>query len=301
MPLVVVYLLIGFIALMAAVKVVFQNDFSRNFGKNFADMSLYLSFAFLFIAVMMLFMVDYSALPSWQTIVMGVAFGVIAAVTQIIYTFAMKNGPVSLTVLIINFNLVIPIATGMIFWGESVSPLQWVGLLILAVSMVLILYEKPKKKVVSASGEPKKHRYTVWLICTAVTFVLFGLNAVIQVWHQHIPEIKHELEWFVCISYAVAGVFSLLVVPCSRQKISFKFNLRVIIDVVCGAIALGLYNYIKPMLSNYVENDVLQPLSAILNILFITIFGVLLFKDKLTKQQWVGFGISLVSIVLLCL
>ena len=42
------YALMVFIAFIAAVKVVFQNDFSRNFGKNFADMSLYLSFAFFF-------------------------------------------------------------------------------------------------------------------------------------------------------------------------------------------------------------------------------------------------------------
>ena len=297
------YALMVFIAFIAAVKVIFQNDFSRNFGKNFADMSLYLSFVFFFIAIITFAMAWGDQTPSWETIVLGVSFGLVATFTQIIYTFAMKNGPVGLTVLIINFNMIIPIMVGMIFWQETISPAQWIGMALLSVAMVLILYQKPVKRLdrITEDAVAKKKRYTIWIICTALAYLLFAVNAVIQVWHQHIPHVKAEFDWFVCISYFVAGVCSLLVIPASRQKITFKFNWRIIADIVFAAIALGLYNYIKPLLNAYVENNVLQPVTSILNIVFATLFGVILFKDKITIPQWLGFAIGLGATLLLCL
>lgn len=296
------YALIIFVALMAAVKVAFQNDFSHKYGKNIADMSFFMSFAFVLIAIMVCFTIDFSILPGWETIAMGVAFGLIASVTQVIYTFAMKSGPISLTVLITNFAFVVAVVVGAIFWNEQINIYKWIAFVILAVAMVLILYKKPITDATKLEGENKKDsKNLIWIILTALSFAGMAINMLIQVWHQHIPSIKAEFSWFVFISYVVSFVTSLITIPFTKQKLSFKINKRIICDIIFCAIALGLHNYIKPLLNNYVENNILQPMSAICLIMFTTMFGLILFKDKIRKTQWVGIVLGIVATVLLCI
>ncbi len=303
------YGLIVFVALMAAVKVAFQNDFVRNFSKNLADTTLYLAFMFFFIAIVMLFLVDYSNLPEWQTIVMGVIFGLATTIGQITYSYAMKNGPVSLTVLITCFALIVPTGVGLLFWNETLTLTRGIGLVLIALAMVLILYKPTDKKKEDGVGTAeqgvdhvrKRKRYLLWFALTLATFALFGLNNTLQSWHQRIPEVKPELNWFVLISYFTAGVSSLLMIPVSREKVTFKCNKRVILDIACGAVALGIHNYLRPLLSNYVPNTVLQPMANICNILFITLFGVVMFKDKISKMQWLGIVLGVSAVTLLCL
>lgn len=296
-----VYSLIVFIAFLASVKVFFQNDFMRRYGKNIADMSLYLAVVFMLIAAFLAFFVDFAAAPHSQTVIMAIAWGAVSFVCQLAYSQAMKIGPVSLTVLIVNFALVVPIAYGATFMHESITTAQIFALITLAVAMFLLLYKKEEKKT-DAEGKPaekKRFNRTKWIILTFIVFFGFGIvNTVSTVQQRMYPS---ELNWFVFISYLTCGVLAFLTVPCSRQKPSFRLNWRITMDMVMCALTLGLHNYMRPIVSRYVPAAVFQSLLSILNILFIAIIGLVCFKDKITKVQWIGVAVSAVSIVLFCI
>lgn len=313
----VAYALTAFIAFMAVVKVFFQNDFIKKYSRSTADMAVYIGVMFALVSVFLAFFLDFSALPHLATVILAAVWGLLTAICQITYSKAMNSGPVSLTVLITNFSIVIPIIYGVFAWNNTVTSMQWIGLGLIAVAFVLVLYKKDKPSPVAEekSSEEGADRFAednktpsvakntgmnaLWIVMTIVTLAGFGVSSVLSTQQQLMY--PNELSWFVFLSYATAAVFMAIFVPLTGKKVSLHPDKRMIADMVFGAAALGLHNYLRPRISIYLPQAVFQPLASILNIIFITLFGLVAFKDKIGKMQWVGIAVSSVAIVLLCL
>lgn len=313
----VAYALTAFIAFMAAVKVFFQNDFIRKYSHSIADMAVYAAVMFTLIAVFLAFFLDFSRPPHSATVILAVSWGIVTAGCQITYSKAMNSGPVSLTVLITTFSLVIPIIYGVFAWNNTITLTQWLGLGCISTAFVLVLYKKHKRTPVAndkATAEGADESVPdgatrsaakstgingVWIVFTFVTMIGFGVCGVLSTQQQLMY--ADELNWFVFLSYSAAALFMSVFIPLTGKKVALRPDKRMIADMLLGAAALGVHNYLRPRISIYLPPAVFQSLVSILNIIFITLFGIVAFKDRISKIQWVGIAVSAIAIVLLCL
>ena len=76
------------------------------------------------------------------SIILSVLFGISVAATQILQAKAMGSGPASIVTLIYSCGFLIPIFYGVIFWNESVTALQWIGIGLLVIALGMIVGKK---------------------------------------------------------------------------------------------------------------------------------------------------------------
>ena len=74
--------------------------------------------------------------PSAYTVVLGVVFGIATALCAILHMKALENGPLSYTSVICSCAMVIPALSGLLFFGEAVTALQYVGIVLMVISFV---------------------------------------------------------------------------------------------------------------------------------------------------------------------
>ena len=74
-------------------------------------------------------------MPSLYTAALGVVFGVITALSAVLAMKALESGPLSYTNVIVSCGMVIPSLSGMLFFGESISGGQYVGIALMLISI----------------------------------------------------------------------------------------------------------------------------------------------------------------------
>ena len=65
-------------------------------------------------------------------------------------------------------------------------------------------------------------------------------------------------------------------------------------------IRIGLYYFIKSLNENADSTSVL-PVMNICTLILAILLGIIFYKEKLTKSNWIGFSLAILSIILLTL
>lgn len=227
---------------------------------------------------------------------LGIAFGIVTALSTVFTLKAMATGPWSYSTVIISMSTFIPALSGLLFWGESIAPLQIVGM----VCMVgCILFSTEFKK---GNGQKKS---LVWLLYCAVAFVSVGLIGVMQKIHQT-SAYKDELGGFLVVAFIVGAVFSAILAIVEMRKHSDTVVLNKIFTatplmwiIVCGACTAANHK-LNLFLSGELDTIVFFPTVNGGGLVLTTLCALIFFKEKLTKKQWLGMAFGVASVLLLC-
>ena len=88
---------------------------------------------------------------------------------------------------------------------------------------------------------------------------------------------------------------------------SFKVPLKINFRNVLGGLILGILNYftlyflLRALQNDYFDSSSVFTINNVATVLFSTILGILLFKEKLITKNWIGIGLAVVSIILVAL
>ena len=223
---------------------------------------------------------------SWYTVLIGILFGVITALSAFYKMLALANGPMHITLLITTASMVIPTFSG-VFFGEKFS---FPKLIVVGVLLFFIYLSLGKKE----GGSFNKR----WFLYSAIAFVLQGSIGVLQKIHQS-SAYKNETGGFLLIAFLCSLIFSRI-----RAKKPFgelKFTKRLIFfALLCGICTFGM-NFINLRLSGLLPSQLFFPLINGSAIVISSLASLLLFKEKLTNRQLVGLGGGIVSLILICL
>ena len=230
------------------------------------------------------------------TLILAVAFGIITALQQIFNLKAMETGPWSYTSVISSFSTLIPALSGMLFWNENISIMQIFGVILMLASILLSTEFKD-------GGAKKSIR---WMLYCGMTFLTTGFIGVMQKWHQS-TEYKEELGGFLVIAFAVSFLYSAVNVVFEKAKgreraeakVASVSVIPVVIMLVAG-ICAAVNNKLNLRLSGELPSVVFFPVVNGGNLVLTTLLAVLLFKERLTKKQWTGLVIGMISVLLLC-
>lgn len=277
------FLIIVVLSLLACSKVTLQGRMSRQHVHGPQDSIWFnaLMCAALAIWLALLFPL---AIPDATTLLYGMTAGTTTVVFQSCYAIALATGPVSLTSLIVNFSVLLITGFGIAAFGDHLYLSQLAGVMALVVSMILS---------VELGGEQKKaHRR--WLVLALLTLLSDAAGSCMQRLFKAGPSaaVPGMDATFLVVMYASASLWAFAIYTWNsrhgrRETSSMGFKPSVLIYAVLIALVLGTYQKTSLFALSYIEGTFLYPTHVGMISLFMTLIGIVLFRDRLTvRQKW---------------
>ncbi len=277
-------------------KVTIQGRCSRKYIRNTQDSILYNMMFFASVAISLAIALPL-AIPNGTIIGMAAVNSLTNTAFQVLYTVALTIGPVSLTVLIINFSVLIPTALSVFALGDKLFFTQMVGIMFLIVSMLL--------SVNRTEGEKKANKK--WLILTVTCLLVNGAGSCIQKLFYQTETAKKILNsdnTYLVFIYIFSSVLALFIyLFCShtgeKEKSTFWFSKNVAFYAMAVGVVIAIFQKLYMMGNKLIDGSFMFPTYYGLQSLGMSLIGIILFKDKLTLKQKTGilFGVACIAMM----
>ena len=227
---------------------------------------------------------------SLYTFLLSILYGAALVTSYQTLIMAMKEGPMSYTVLISTCGMIIPTLFGTIVYHESVSVFQIIGFILMPIGFYF-------------GANPKKsEKITVkWAKYVFTCFFSNGMQGVLQ---KVIIRSSHSDEngMFLMSAFFIAAV--ILIVMCVMKKEKVKegkgFAKKYASSIIVG-IADAFQHKVNTVLSGVLPSIICYPVINGGGIAGATLVSVFVFREKLDRKQTIGFVICVVSIGLMCI
>jgi len=278
---------------------ILRNSFCKNRMKSNADLQMFnaLSSVVTLLCLLGLYIATGTlCVPSMFTILLGIVFGCITGLAAIFNMKALEYGPLSYTKVIVCFCMIIPSLSGFILYGENITIIQVIGMVLMLISTILAI----EKKKDDTKANIK------WLVFCIVAFIFCGSIGVMQKIHQT-SEYKNEISVFLLIAFSISSLLSFILVPIYMKKENARITLfdneqgtSFIIITLLSGIGIAFCNHYNMYLSGVIDSMILFPILNGGAMILTTISGLIIWKEKLTKRQTIGLIVGIISILLLC-
>ncbi|WP_027419429.1 DMT family transporter [Crocinitomix catalasitica] len=230
-----------------------------------------------------IFVLPWLPLASLIGILFILVFNFLAFSTQ-------KNG-FAISTIANKMSVILPVIASIYLYNESLTWLKSIGVLLALVGIVFSSLSKNKE----LSFEKK------YLSIILVIFIGQGISDIIFNYVQHHYIDENTAPFFISTIFLTAFIFGLIYLM--TLAIMGKTKLR--IKNVAWGIAVGIPNYLtvfyffKALEENFLESSQIYPILNIGIILISTMIGLIFFKEKLSKLNWIGIIVSMVAIALI--
>lgn len=234
---------------------------------------------------------DVEKIPgqSWffGTVILGFLF------ISIFYLAALTTQRSGLSVVSVatKMSVAIPVLFGIFLYNESTDFIKIIGIL-LALAAVYLTSIKKKE------GIAIKKRNLIFPL-----LVFFG-SGIIDTTLKYLETTyvaEPDVALFSSSIFAIAGCIGISILVFQAIQNQLKLSLRNVI----GGIALGIPNFgsiyflVLALRTHGVESSIIFPLNNVAIVMISTFLGVLLFKERMLPQNWVGIALAVVSIILI--
>lgn len=232
------------------------------------------------------------------TLLLGLIFGLVTTLQTVTMLKALQVGPMSYTTLITSFSTLIPTLSGALFFQERIEIAHIIGIVLMLVSFLCAVEKSADEKQMSVK----------WLLFCLIAFLCTGGIGVMQKIHQS-SVYKEELNAFLVIAFAVSFLIAsvLTFVFSNKEQTALlpktekgKLNWFLLGGVVLSGGCVAVNNKLNLFLSGIMDSAVFFPIVNGGGLVLTTLGAVLLFKEKLSKKQWCGVVIGILSVILLC-
>ncbi len=245
-------------------------------------------FAFLVAVFVSDIHISLQEIPSQPWFLGGVFLGFLfITVFQVMAITAQKNG-LSVASIAGKMSVVIPIIFGIFWYKESVGVIKIIGILLAVIAVYLASAKNDTGSVKTSS-----------LVYPILLFFGSGtIDTTLKfVEKKYVPESNVPL--FLATIFGFAFVFGFLFLMYQVVIGKFKFQLK---NLVAGFF-LGIVNYysmefLLKAFKTDIESSTLFTINNVGVVILTTVFGVLLFKEKLIAKNWIGIAMAIVGILL---
>lgn len=232
---------------------------------------------------------------STYTIVLGIIFGVINSATFLVKTSAFQTGPMSFTVLISSCGMLIPTIFSAIMWPEKdhINVVQIIGIVLMLCAIYLVL----SKNGSGGRITPK------WVIYCVLIFILAGLIGVAQKLQRN-SDFADEQFAFLCIAFLTSAILimaELIIKTYKKHTLKESFShwgiKQIGLACVTGGFTVTMH-VINLTLSGTLPAAIFFPIVNGGAIFLSGLVGWVLFKEKFKLSQLLGFGLGLLSLMM---
>ena len=200
--------------------------------------------------------------------------------------------------------MLVPFFYGVWCLKEPVSPAQGIGTVLLTGFIILQAISQSDSNAKNGQKQSAKTKFVFFALCLAI-FFLNGLTGVIAKAHQISTQAVDEVS-FTVISCALTTIFSLIILAFTLLREHQKTHIQVIetlkikplwIMILIGATAYT-GNFLHLLAANDVPASVQFPLVSGGVIVLSALVSAFLFKEKLSKKEWLSIAGAFASTVL---
>lgn len=287
------YLILIPIILLAVCKVLLQGTISRTYLKNPTDSALYNLIVFCGMSVLYLVFSGFR-LPTPHILLYGVFYGLMLAGYQIFFTLALQRGPVSHSTLIVTFNIGFSVCFGIFYCGETLRITNIIGLVCMFLSLLLTI----------DFSQAKQHKFDIiWFILCLIATTCNGLSSIIlklQKMTYPSEDMGMLLTAYVAGSLALGFAVWFFTKVRKQPKTVLMHPSRVSM-MLCSSLIMGVHLILFSKGAGLIPAVVFFPVANIAPTTVISLFGIFVFKDQLTKQQIFSLIFGIAATLLLCL
>ncbi len=224
----------------------------------------------------------------WGPILMGMLF---ITIFNLMAKTAQVAG-VSVASVATKMSLVIPVVFGIWLYDESLTWIQGVGIVLALVAVYL--------------ASLKEKHITINRKTFLLPFLVFLGSGIIDTSIKYFEELHltdKEVPIFSSMIFGCAALSGLIFIGIRSKNTAIKSNFK----NVLGGIALGIPNYfsiyfiIRALRSDLLSSAAIFTLNNVAIVLFSTLMGILLFKERLSLKNWGGVALAVLSIILVAL
>ena len=229
------------------------------------------------------------------TWMLGVLNGAVLFTYNLAIINASRTGPFGFQSIFRLFGaVVVPLVFSLIFWGEALSGLRWLGIAVMLVSFVFI----------NADGmvlRDVKKGYIVWV---AVLFFTNGIYSVVMAEQQRMAANAENNEMIV-ITFLCAALISLISLVVRRKGgtlRAFSMSKKAWGSVLgAGVVAALAVVQMMMILGRVKQISVFYTIENGMVLVLTVVFSAILFKEKISRKAVIGIALSLVSLAMLSL
>lgn len=216
----------------------------------------------------------------------ALVFGLSYATAWVGTLKAIQSGTLTLTSMIISCSLVIPTALGIVL-GEAVTAEKVVGMALLFSAIALVNLKFGEKNKFSLK----------WFAWVMIAFFTNGLCSASQNLHKIRLGDSYGHE-FMIIALSISTVLLFAYVFMTSKGL--KSELRTCLPyTLLNGTSNAAMNLLIIVIIGYIPNIVLYPTFSALSMIVSFLLGFIVYKERFTKYQYVGYCLGIVSIVLL--
>lgn len=221
------------------------------------------------------------------TLLFGLGFGICYGTAFLFNLLAIRNGPMSLTVLIVSYSLIVPAIYGVLFLHEAVKLSILIGIVFLLLSLLLVNKKSDKVTVT------KK-----WALYAFLAFLGNGGCSTVQKCHQVIYPGLYQSELMISALIPVAIFFCILFTLCCDKPNRNEAKKGLIFPLLTG-VSNGAVNLLVMVLSTKMPAVLLFPIISGGGIVVTYFTARFLFKEHLSVIQKIGFALGTVSVIVM--
>lgn len=225
----------------------------------------------------------------WQTVLFGALYAVILCSFQYFKMQSMASGPLSLTSLIASCSFIPVVLFSLAFYSEIPSICQIIGMVGLVLSMLVSNLSK------SGGKANAKWAFNCFILFLAGA----GIGIVYKMFGK--SEASENANEMLLIASAISAILYFILafaVKTPNQSTCPRLPKKSWAFVVFCGITGCVYIRMNITLSGLIPSAVFFPVFNGSTILFSTLGGLIFYRERLSRQQWIGIGIGLLSIVI---
>lgn len=265
-----------------------QNIVKKPYTQKMGGSGVYFFNAILSAAALLFFAVTATKLDfDLSFIPYSIGFAASYAIATVFLVLAIAYGSLSLTSLFFSYSLMIPTLYGLVFLKDDISVVFILGLALLVVSLFL------------ANKNDKKAKFSFkWIICVILAFLGNGMCTVVQNMQQVAFDGAYKNEFMIVALAIVALVMSIMSLIKERKAMKVCAKAGWHWALICGLLN-GMVNLFVMILSSSMPVSVMFPLISAGGLVVTYLVSRFVYKESLTKLQFVGFILGLAAVVFL--
>ena len=265
-----------------------QNIVKKPYTQKMGGSGVYFFNAILSAAALLFFAVTATKLDfDISFIPYSIGFAASYAIATVFLVLAIAYGSLSLTSLFFSYSLMIPTLYGLVFLKDDISVGFMLGLALLVVSLFL------------ANKNDKKAKFSFkWIICVILAFLGNGMCTVVQNMQQVAFDGAYKNEFMIVALAIVALVMSIMSLIKERKAMKVYAKAGWHWALICGLLN-GMVNLFVMILSRSMPVSVMFPLISAGGLVVTYLVSRFVYKESLTKLQFVGFILGLAAVVFL--
>ena len=203
--------------------------------------------------------------------------------------YALKYGSVTFTSLFGKMSLILVAVWGFFFWNEGLTPLSFIGLILCALSVFLCLYK----------GREGRGVNLYWLFFVLL-FLLGNAGCSIA---QKTQQMNFDGKYgaFMMLLSTGMSVIICAFIYLFSDRCGIAATKSLYIPTVAGLMSAGMNLLVIILATSSLSASLVYPTLASGGLILVSVFGIFIFREKMSPRGFVGVALGLIATAILSL